>query len=98
MRRGFILLTAAALTTILLAGCGGLSLSFGGLDTEPLEREIEAEIVSVLQTAAGRMAFAEVANPNAMPRGGGRCVGGRRLPLDAAGVPSMVGGCLAWWG
>lgn len=41
---------AAVCTVLLLVGCGGLSLSFGGLDTAPLEREIEADLE---QQAAG---------------------------------------------
>lgn len=35
---------ALLLVPLLLVGCGDYSLSFGGLDTEPLEQEIEAGI------------------------------------------------------
>ncbi|CAN5118895.1 hypothetical protein BH23ACT9_BH23ACT9_15250 [soil metagenome] len=40
MRRLLLLI----LLPLLLAGCDQLSLSFGGLDTRPLEAEIEADI------------------------------------------------------
>ncbi len=55
MRRGPTLPSAPVLAVLLLAGllltgCGDFSLSFGGLDTEPLESEIEADLE---QQAAG---------------------------------------------
>lgn len=46
-------LVLALVLSLLTAGCDSWSLSFGGLDTEPLEAEIEAGIESGIGATAG---------------------------------------------
>lgn len=60
----------ALLLGLLTAGCGSWSLSFGGLDTAPLEAEIEAGIEEGIGATAG-IDIDEVECPrNVEPRAG----------------------------
>lgn len=62
---------AVLLLPLLLVGCGDLSLSFGGLDTEPLEQEIEQGIEEGIGLAAAGIDIDTVECPrNIQPRAG----------------------------
>jgi len=59
------------LLPLLLVGCGEFSLSFGGLDTDPLEQEIEADIEEGIGAAASGIDIDAVECPrNVQPRAG----------------------------
>lgn len=70
MHRRAVLLLSALLLSLATAGCGEWSLSFGGLDTGPLEAEVEAGIEQGIGAEVG-IGIEEVSCPrNVQPRAG----------------------------